>query len=64
MIIVSSRHRKIVLKASPPEGIELCMLGVPIGSTDVQVLEWAKELLEPEAFAELQEVIEREALED
>lgn len=61
MILVWSSHRRIRLETPPPDGSQRQVLAVPNGSTDVQVLGWAAECLEPAALQELREVIEREA---
>jgi hypothetical protein len=61
MIEVWSRHRRVRLATPPAEPWAMQILAVPDGSTDVQVLEAAAQVLDPAALAELREVIEREA---
>lgn len=55
MILVASMHRRIQLDASPADGTEVAILGIPIGSTSRQVLGWAREVLPPSAVAELEQ---------
>ncbi len=58
---VRSLHRRVRLDSAPAEGWTEQILLVPIGSTDAQVLGWARECLPPDAFAELEARIAVEA---
>ncbi len=53
MIEIKSWTRCVRLDTPPPEGIAWQLLLVPDGSHDTDVLGWAKELLAPDAAAEL-----------
>lgn len=61
MILVWSNYRRIRLRTPPPEGSTRQILGIPAGSTDLQVLDWAAELLSPQALAELRQIIQQQA---
>jgi len=58
VIVIASQHRKIQLQTPPPAGSQAQVLCVPTGATDQQVLAWAEECLEPDAYAELHAILQ------
>jgi hypothetical protein len=58
---VRSLQRTVQLTTPPPEPWTMQVLLVPVGSTDVQVVEWAAKVLDPASLSELCELLEREA---